>query len=161
MINPDKIENIKLNLPLHFVRKYGNYNQAPLDAWKYMNELIDENHLDRSKIRYFGLSHHSPLKIAEEHIYYDAAIFTQQELKINEKMESQILKGGKYAIFSHHGAHDTLDQTFDLIFSLWYPVKCEKFDPSRSTFCEYLNLQYFITEPNKLLTILYIPLIDL
>ena len=79
----------------------------------------------------------------------------------NEKGDvgHQILKGGKYAIFTHHGPYDGLEAVFHRIFLKWLPDSREIFDETRSTFCEYFKMELIKTAPAELVvTKLYIPL---
>ena len=100
MIKPDKIEKNLPDLSLLFVRRYGNYTQSPWEAWQAMIGFINENHLDRSKMRYFGLSHDDPQVTIEDKLRYDAAILAPQGAKEKGEIGRQVLKGGKYAIFT-------------------------------------------------------------
>jgi AraC family transcriptional regulator len=158
MIKPDKIEKSLPDLSLLFVRRYGNYTQSPSAAWRAMNDFIDENRLDRSKIRYFGISHDDPQVATEEKLRYDAAILITEERKEKGEVGRQVLKGGKYAIFTHHGSYDSLEETFNRVFLKWLPDSTETFDESRAVFCEYFNMECQKTDPAKLMTKLYIPL---
>lgn len=159
MIKPEKIEKNMPDLNLLFVRRYGNYTRSPAEAWQCMIGFINENHLDRSTMRYFGISHDDPQVTSEDKLRYDAAILTQQGAKEKGEIGRQTLKGGKYAIFAHHGAYEGLEEAFNRIFLKWLPDSNEKFDESRSVFCEYFNMEYVKTEPEKLVTKLYIPLL--
>ena len=115
MIKADKIEKIS-DLPLLFVRRYGNYNVSPWEAWKAMIHFVEENQIDRSKLRHFGLSHDNPEITSEEKLRYDAAILAPQSQKEKGEVGRQILKGGKYAIFTHLGPYDGLEYTINLHF---------------------------------------------
>lgn len=158
MIKPDKIEKTVPDLNLLFVRRYGNYTKSPWLAWEAMVGFINETHLDRSKMRYFGISHDDPQVTSEEKLRYDAAILAPHGAKEKGEIGRQTLKGGKYAIFTHHGSYFGLEETFNRIFLKWLPDSGESFDESRSVFCEYFNMEYVKTEPEKLITKLYIPL---
>ena len=81
MIKPDKIEKSLPDLNLLFVRRYGNYTQSPWTAWEAMIGFINENHLDRSKMRYFGISHDDPQVTSEDKLRYDAAILAPKVSK--------------------------------------------------------------------------------
>jgi len=159
MIKPDKIEKNIPDFNLLFVRRYGNYTQSPWEAWQAMIGFINENHLDRSKMRYFGISHDDPQVTSEDKLRYDAAILAPQGAKEKGEIGRQTLKGGKYAIFTHHGSYYGLEEAFSKIFLKWLPDSKENFDEARSVFCEYFNMEYVTTEPEKLITKLYIPLI--
>lgn len=158
MIKPDKIEKSLPDLHLLFVRRYGNYTQSPWAAWQAMIGYINETHLDRSKMRYFGISHDDPQVTSEDKLRYDAAIFVPQGGAEKGEVGRQVLKGGKYAIFIHQGAYDGLEEAFNRIFLKWLPDSKETFDESRAVFCEYFNMEYVKTDPGKLITKLYIPL---
>ena len=158
MIKPDKIEKSLPDLNLLFVRRYGNYTQSPWSAWQAMIGFINENHLDRSRMRYFGISHDDPQVTSEDKLRYDAAILAPKGCKEKGEMGHQMLKGGKYAIFTHHGSYEGLEEAFNRIFLKWLPESKESFDESRAVFCEYFNMECIRTEPEKLVTELYIPL---
>ena len=158
MIKPDKIEKSLPDLHLLFVRRYGNYTQSPWTAWQAMISFINENHLDRSKMRYFGISHDDPQVTNEDKLRYDAAILAPHDGKEKGEVGKQVLKGGKYAIFTHQGAYTGLEEAFNRIFLKWLPDSKETFDESRAVFCEYFNMEYVKTDSEKLVTKLYIPL---
>lgn len=158
MIKPDKVEKSLPDLNLLFVRKHGNYTQSPWSAWEAMSGFINENHLDRSRMRYFGITHDDPRVTSEDKLRYDAAILVPKGSKEKGEVGHQILKGGKYAIFTHHGSYDGIEEAFNRIFLKWLPDSKETFDKSRAVFCEYFNMEYVKTEPTKLVTWLYIPL---
>jgi AraC family transcriptional regulator len=158
MIKPDKIEQSFPDLNLLFVRKYGNYTQSPVAARQAMIHYINENHLDRSKIRHFGIFHDDPQVTSEDKLRYDAAILAPKGSKEKGEVGHQVLKGGKYAIFTHHGSYEGLEDAFNRIFLKWLPDSRENFDESRVVFCEYFHMECVLTEPAKLVTELYIPL---
>lgn len=158
MIKPDKIEKSLPDLHLLFIRRYGNYTQSPSAAWQSMFNFIKENNLDRSKLRYFGISHDDPQVASEDKLRYDAAILAPKGSKEKGEVGCQVLKGGKYAIFTHHGSYEGLEEAFNRIFLKWLPDSKETFDEAREVFCEYFNMEYVKTDPIKLVTELYIPL---
>lgn len=158
MIKPDKIEKSLPDLNLFFIRRYGNYTKSPWTAWQAMINFINENQLDRSEMRYFGISHDDPQITNEDKLRYDAAILAPKGSKEKGEVGHQMLKGGKYAIFTHHGTYDGLEEAFNRIFLKWLPGSKEIFDESRAVFCEYFNREHVRTEPEKLVTELYIPL---
>jgi len=158
LIKPDRIEKSLADLSLLFIRKYGNYTLSSGVAWQAMHSFIEENHWDRSKLRFFGISHDDPQITSEDKLRYDAAIFVQQEGKEKGDVGHQVLKGGKYALFIHHGPYDGLKDVFDRIFLKWLPNSRETFDETRPIFCEYFKMESIKTDPAGLTTNLYIPL---
>lgn len=95
MFTPDKIETSLPDLDLLFIRRYGNYTQSSSQAWKAMMAFINENHLDRSQLRYFGISHDDREVTNEDKLRYDAAIFAPKGGKERGEVGKQTLKGGK------------------------------------------------------------------
>lgn len=157
MIRPGKIENLP-DLHLLFIRRYGNYTKSPWEAWQAMIAFINESKLERKNIRYFGISHDDPQITSEDKLRYDAAIFAPSGKEKGE-IGSQILKGGKYAIFTHEGPYEGLEDIFNRIFLKWLPNSQEHFDESRSVYCEYFHMEYAKKAPEKLVTQIFIPLI--
>ncbi len=158
MIQPDQIEKI-VDLHLLFIRKVGNYHTSSQEAWDAMRAFIQENQLDKSKIRYFSISHDNPQVTSEEKLRFDACIQTSQEVREKGEVGRQLLKGGKYAIFIHHGPHASLHEIFDRIFLRWFPSSKENLDDARSIFCEHFHLEYVDVDESKLVTKIYIPLL--
>lgn len=158
MIKPDKIEKNLPDLDLLFIRRYGNYTQSPGEAWPALLQFMNENHLDRSKVRCFGISHDNPQVTNEDKLRYDAAILNFPGIKEKGEVGRQTLSGGKYAIFAHHGSYYGLEETFDRVILKWLPESKESFDGSRPVFCEHFNMEFIETNPKKLVTKLYIPL---
>ncbi|MCX6990489.1 MAG: AraC family transcriptional regulator [Chlamydiae bacterium] len=158
MIKPEIIEKSLPDMPLLFIRRCGNYTQSFSSAWQAMNGFINVNRLDRLKLRYFGISHDDPQVTSEDKLRCDAAILAPIGVTGKGEVGSQVLKGGKYAIFTHNGPYEGLEDAFNRIFLKWLPESRENFDETRSVFCEYFNMEYVKTDPEKLITKLYIPL---
>lgn len=156
MIQPDKIEKTS-DLDVLFIRRTGNYKDSASEAWVSLHAFIQTNNLYSSTLRCFGISHDDPRVTSEEKLRYDACIWAPQAQAKGE-VGLQTIKGGKYAIFTHYGSYDGLEETFDRIFLKWMPNSKEIFDETRSVFEEYFNLQFVKTDPSKLVTTIYIPL---
>ena len=153
----DKIETIK-DETIIFIRKLGGYTQSTNDAWRVMRDFIKTNELNPLALRYFGVSHDNPRVVPEEKLRYDAAIVAPG-IKPNGDLSEGILKGGKYALFTHKGRYSNLEKTFSQIMLKWLPKSGEKFDETRSLFCEYLDMEKMKTKPQELITKIYIPLV--
>lgn len=158
MIKPDKIEKSLPDLNLLFVRRYGNYTQSPQAAWESMFGFINENRLNHLEMRYFGISYDDPQVTSEDKLRYDAAILAPPKICGKGEVGSKMLKGGKYAVFTHHGPYEGLEDVFNRIFLKWLPGSKENFDETRAVFCEYFNMEHIKTTPQTLMTKLYIPL---
>lgn len=155
-IKPEKIETTP-DLPLLFIRRLGNYKESPNTAWEAMHAFISAQKLNRATLRYLGISYDDPSVTNEDKLRYDACIVAPKEVQPQGEVGSQTLKGGKYAVFAHHGSYDGLKTTFDRIFLRWLPDSQEVYDENRSVFTEYFNIDYAKTDPSKLLTKIHIP----
>ena len=156
VIKSDKIETVA-DLNLLFIRRCGSYLKSPHEAWQAMWGFIEANHLGNS-VRRFGISHDDPAVTNEDKLRYDACILAPSSVKEKGEVGRTLLKGGKYAVFIHHGSYDKLPETFNRIFLIWLGQSGELFDETRSPFCEYLKTEYIKTDPSKLVTMIYIPL---
>ncbi|MCH9631004.1 MAG: hypothetical protein S4CHLAM37_10160 [Chlamydiia bacterium] len=158
MIQPDTIENVD-DLDLYFIREQGDYRKSGVKAWEKLNRYIGEKHLDSKELRYFGISHDDPNITDKENLRYDACIHTSSQNNEEYGLSRQTYKGGKCAIFIHKGSYEGLRETFDQIFLKWLAESKEKCDDSRLVLSEYFNKEYIHTNPDKLITKIFIPLI--
>ena len=156
-IQPDAIQKLP-ELHLHFIRRHGNYTTSSREAWKAMVAFIHANKLDKSNMRYFSISHDDPQITSEDKLRFDACILTSQKIEETGGIGRQILKGGKYAIFTHKGPYDDLEVAIDRIFLKWLPESKDSFDGARSIFFELFNVEYAGTaNEDKLITKIHIP----
>lgn len=156
-ISPDKIEKIE-DLDVLFIRKWGQYSEAGPQAWEDMHSYINTHHLDKSKMRCFGVTHDDPGITNEDKLRYDACIIPSEKMLPKDHIGKQIIKGGKYAIFTHKGSYENLVDSYDRIFFKWLPNCKETLDESRPCFAEYFNTDFIKVDPSKLITKIYIPL---
>lgn len=156
-ILPDKIVKTE-DLDLLFIRKLGEYSESGSQAWLKMHAFIDENHLKKANIRYFGITHDNPDVTSEDKLRYDACILAEKNIEPKGGVGRQILKGGKYVIFTHKGSYDKIEETYDRIFSKWLPESKETIDETRPSFAEYFNIEFIMSDPSKLITKIYIPI---
>lgn len=156
-IAPEKIEKTS-DLEVLFIRRVGNYQESASQSWVSLHTFIEAKHLNKASLRYFGIAHDDPRVTSEDKLRYDACILAPKNVKAEGEVSEQTLKGGKYALFIHHGSYDKLDDTFNQIFLKWMPSSKETFDETRPIFEEYFHLEHVKTDPSKLLTKIYIPL---
>ena len=156
-ITPETITRTS-DLDLLFIRRLGKYTESASQAWVNMQAFIEAHHLNPASLRYFGISHDDPRVTPEEKLRYDACILAPKNVQAQAHVSRQTLKGGKYAVFIHHGSYDGLDETFNRIFLKWLPNTQENVDETRPIFEEFLHLEFVKTDPSKLLTKIYIPL---
>lgn len=158
MIKPSKIENTK-DLSVLFIRRYGNYNKSPWEAWMAMSQFLGPYNMDKKQIRCFGVLHDDSRITEETKVRYDACVFIPQKVEAKGEVGKETIKGGKYAVFIHHGSYEELEQVFVSIYMKWLPKSKESYDNTRPPFCEHLHMEYIKTDPKKLVTKIYIPLL--
>jgi CubicO group peptidase (beta-lactamase class C family) len=100
---------------LSFLREILNY---PNQFWKLLNVG-------------FGITHDDPNVTTEDKLRYDACILAPKNTQPKGNVGKQVLKGGKYATFTHNGSYDGIDQTYDRIFFKWLPDSKENLDETR------------------------------
>jgi AraC family transcriptional regulator len=158
MIEPDSIAIID-DIPVLYVRKVGKYSEAGVAAWEALADFMDSADHDRSQLRYFGVALDDPGEVEESKLRYDACIASAFRIEPKGEVQLQVLKGGKYAILFHRGSFNTLSETYKNIFEKWLPQTNEKQDKSRGILQEYLNLEYVNSDPSKVQTKIFIPVI--
>jgi AraC family transcriptional regulator len=158
MIEPDKIETIE-DQTILFISKMGGDAKSPNSAWNDMRKFINTNQLTGSFLRYFGISYEKTHPIAKGEFRYEAAIVNNPAAKEKGELEEKVLRGGKYAVFTHKGKYSNLDMTFQQIRLKWLPKSKEKLDETRTSFCEYVDMEKMKTNPQELITKIYIPLL--
>ena len=157
MIHPDKIETIRDETIL-FLRKTGSYAKSPNEAWRGMREFIASSKLNVEALRFLGIWLDNPRATPEDQLRYDAAIVAAT-IKGKGDVGEKALKGGKCAVFTHKGRYAHLDKTFTQIYMKWLPVSNEKLDETRECFCEYFNMENLKTNPQSLITKIYIQIL--
>lgn len=157
MIKPDKIEKLSA-IDLLFIRKTGNYETSSQEAWDAMAAFIKEHGLDYSQLRYFSICHDDPWITSEEKLRFDACIQVPQGFQEKGEIGRQVIKGGKYAVFTHAGPHHQIKDTFKRIYLKWLPTSQEAVDDHRPVFCEHFNLEYVDKDESKLITKIYLPI---
>lgn len=144
------------DIPVLFVRKTGSYYESPKNAWEALSKFI-KKHEKLSSGKRFGIALDDPSITEEANIRFDACV---EELVGNldgGEIGKQTVPGGKYAIFMHQGPYEGLSQTYDEIFSKWYPMNKDKVDAAPS-FVEYLNMEKMFDKPQELLCKIYVKL---
>ena len=105
-----------------------------------------------------GITYDHPEITDKEHIRYDACI-TLNNLPDNLKgVTTQLIKGGKFAVFRHVGEYKKMDMLFDYIYSEWLFSSGEKLR-DQPVYCHYHNLHSDQVPEHQLTTDIYLPLL--
>lgn len=155
-MQPEIIE--MADMPILFVRRVGSYSETPADAWKTLKEFARQHHPKLEGARYFSDGLDDPNITDEENLRFDACLSAPEERIEKGDVGRRTLEGGRYAIFMHKGPYVKLEESFNAIFQNWYPAHKDEV-ADRSCFCEHLNMELAQSNPEQLLTKIYIPLV--
>lgn len=109
------------DLKILSVRQNGPYMDSARRAWEILCTWAGPKNLLGPKTLLIGISHDDPQVTAPEDIRYDAAITVDRELPIAPPVTSGLLPGGEYAVITHQGPYEGLEQTYAVIMGQWLP----------------------------------------
>jgi len=149
-----EIENIE-DIPVICARGKGEYREASAEAWGKIMKFTYSNKLMNKSVKLIGISHDDPNITEDSHIRYDACLNITPDISNEENIQTRTISGGKYAIFTHKGAYDQLNNTYGYIFNDWLP---ENGNSLRDEPCFeiYLNRDPRRTKPENLKTQIYV-----
>lgn len=145
------------------VVKTGKYSKSADEAWAslckfaYSNTVGKEDKIITPESKFIGISYDNPKMTPEEKLRYGACITVNKEVKTSGEVVSNVISGGKYALFLHKGAYENLEGTYNKIFTEWMPKSGYKFRGA-PPFEQYLNRDPRKTKPENLKTEIYIPI---
>jgi len=106
--------------------------------------------------QFFGIIHDDTEVTEPENCRYDACISIDTDIKIKQGVGVAKLKGGRYAVFTHKGSYESIDNTYKSIFEEWESVRGHEF-ADEPILEKYLNDPEDV-KPDELLTEIYIPI---
>lgn len=139
-------------------RVAGSYQDAAPKAWERIMKFAYSNRLMTKEVRSIGICHDDPTVTSPEHIRYDACLDIACDVNANDTINHTQISAGKYAVFLHKGAYDTLKNTYHFIFNQWLPDSGFNLRDQQACFEEYLNRDPRKTKPENLRTKIYVPL---
>ncbi len=139
-----------------YVRRTGKYSQSAEQAWKALCAFAGPKGLLTGQTEFIGVSHDDPAVTPEDKLRYEACITLEREVKPEGEVGVQTLPGGRYAVFTHRGPYDGLNETYRHIYGQWLPESGEQLR-DESCFEKYLN-DCSNTPPEDLVTEIFIPL---
>lgn len=138
-----------------FVRHVGPYNQCGV-AWEKLMAHMGAQGLVGAGSMMIGVCYDDPDVTPAAKIRYDACVTVDEGFQPEGDVGVQTIDGGDFAVTTHHGSYDKLNETYAKLHGEWMPRSGRTF---RSTPCYevYLN-DPESTEPEELLTDIYAPL---
>ena len=150
-----KIKNLKAKKVI-YTQRLGKYNESAEEAWIRIGEFAKEKRLFGFGTEFIGISHDDPKVTEAEKLRYDACMTISKDIQPEGDIGVQEISGGNYAIFTHKGPYENLQNSYDYIFGKWI-VDNQIELRELPCFEKYLNTPDK-TKPEKLLTEIYIPI---
>lgn len=150
-----RIKNVNTKKVI-YARSIGNYNSSAEKAWKTVCEFAKTEKLFGFKTEFIGISHDDPKITEADKLRYDACVAITKEVRPVGEIGVQEIQAGKYAVFTHKGAYEKLENSYEYIFGKWLPESGKELRNVHS-FEKYLNAPEN-TKPEKLRTEIYIPI---
>lgn len=138
-----------------FVRHVGPYNQVGA-AWTRLMSWAGPKGLLARRPTILGIVHDDPEVTPPEKVRYDACLAVDERVKPEGDIGVQEVRGGEYAVTTHHGPYDKLGDTYARLCGEWLPASGREAG-SAPGFEMYRNSPQD-TPPAELLTDIYIPL---
>lgn len=152
---PVEIKDIE-GFNVAFVRCKG-YNPDTIGkAWKTIIPFAQQNGFFKPEAKLIGIAVDNPDVTQEDLCEYNACISTSTPIEPSGEVSAKFLKGGKYAVFTHKGPYDHVDQVYSYIFKKWL-TESEYTLRDGEVYDNYLN-SITNTAPEDLLTEIHIPI---
>lgn len=139
------------------VRETGPYKESAERAWKTLCEWAGPRGLFGPSTMLLGIGHDDPTITAPEKIRYDAALTVDRPVQAEAPVIADVMPGGEYAIITHKGPYEGLEEAYKRIMGQWLPQSGREMRDNSPTFEAYLN-DPTRTPPQELLTDIHIPL---
>ncbi|MGL1863698.1 MAG: AraC family transcriptional regulator [Pseudodesulfovibrio sp.] len=149
-----RIENVE-PMRVAFIRHIGPYMDCKV-AWDKLCAWGGPKGIFSTNPKVIGICYDDPQVTPPEKIRYDACFTVGDHIEAEGEVGIQIIEGGEYAIVTHKGSYDGLEQTYAELMGQWLPQSGREFG-SHVSFERYINSPDE-TPPEKLLTEIYLPL---
>lgn len=104
-----------------FVRRMGCYFQSAPLAYTALVNFLQSKGIDPMTAKTYGVGHDDPEITEEAKVRYDACVLRTEGLEPEGEVGAQVIPGGPHARFTHVGDLNNLGDTYDYIYSKWYP----------------------------------------
>jgi AraC family transcriptional regulator len=140
-----------------FLRHAGPYSQVGatwgrLMSWAGMRGLLGP------QTRMIGIVYDDPDITPADKVRYDAAVVVNRPVQPEGEFGWREIPGGEYAVFTHQGAYENFENTYQRFFGGWLPGSGRELRDAEA-FEEYLNSP-MNTKAEDLLTRIHVPLRD-
>ncbi len=138
-----------------FMRHIGPYHDVGR-TWDKFCTFLGKEGLLGGEAQFFGISHDDPDVTPRDKLRYDACLTVDEKFRPQGEIGVQVTPGGEYAVLTHFGPYDKLNESYAQLLGQWLPRSGRSLS---STPCleVYLNSPEN-TAPQDLITDIYAPL---
>lgn len=148
---------IKTLKPLRvaFVRHVGPYNEVG-KAWDTLCMMLGKEGLLGPGAKFIGVCYDDPEVTPPDKIRYDACVTVDDSYQAEGPVGVQTLAGGDYAVTTHCGPYERLNETYSELFGQWLPQS--PYDLRSEPGLEFYLNDPGSAAPEELLTDIYAPI---
>ncbi|HLB57158.1 MAG TPA: GyrI-like domain-containing protein [Coxiellaceae bacterium] len=142
-----------------FVRHVGPYDHGTImKSWMQLVAEVGLPHILSDKSEKISIPYDSPETTLAEKLRYDACVTVDQlpNFKAKGAIGVQTIEGGKYAVITHNGSLDTIENAYNILFGVWLPQS--GYEPAdHPNFMLHRKIPFQISSED-LVTDIYLPL---
>jgi AraC family transcriptional regulator len=138
-----------------FMRHVGPYSDVG-QTWDRLLMLLGKEGWIGGKCEFIGICYDDPEVTPQEKIRYDACVTVDEQFQPFDDIGTLVIPGGEYAMTTHSGPYDRLNQTYARLLGGWIPRSGRELR-SAPCFEVYLTDPHS-TDPDDNLTDIYAPL---
>lgn len=97
----------------------------------------------------FGFAYNDPKEVAAEEFRFDLAMTIPEQLKLEGGVIEKRLPAGRYAVVSHKGSRDNINEKIYWLYRDWLPESKEELGELPCIFC-YYNFDHEVAETELL-----------
>lgn len=138
-----------------YIRHTGPYMECQT-AWDKLCAWGCRNGIFEKECKIIGICYDDPQVTPQQRIRYDACVTVDESIESEGEVGIQIISGGKYAIHTHKGPYEQLEETYISLMGNWLLSSGEQLS-------DHVSFEHYVTDPGvtapkDLITDLYIPL---
>jgi AraC family transcriptional regulator len=144
-----------------FARQTGDYNETPDKAFFTLKQFLTDQGIDLPNIKaFYGIALDDHHIVQRTMCRFDACASLKPVVQEKGEVGKKVLRGGRYAVFTHHGkgTPDEIEETLDNILRIWYPSLKEESLGDSAPFFEFVHCLDKTTPEDNRQTNIYIPL---
>lgn len=140
-----------------FIRHIGTYEKS-IETWFQLVSAVGMGTILSPATQKISIAYDTPDITPADKLRFDACVTLENnpDLKPKGQLGIQTLHGGKYAIITHHGALEKIDNTYKTLYGIWLPNS--GYEPADfPNFIVHRKLP-FKTLAKSLITDIYLPI---